>query len=225
MASRKDFEIFLYKNKLNDKTLLDLLPRLSSKSIKYIMNDMSILEDLGTQVENSNVFAFTDGGCKNNGKANAKGGYAVLFSDDVDSEYYNLNQVGLIVTEPTNQKAELTAMYHLFDILNENKKLFANKKVIVCTDSMYSLKCVNDWSKKWELSGWKTSKGEPVKNSELIKNIINLKKQCEDNGVQVSFKHVFSHTTAPIDKNSKEYRLWYGNYIVDKMINDILSEQ
>lgn len=219
MASRKDFEIFLYKNKINEKTILDVLPRLSSKTIKYIMNDLEIIQ----QGETDNVlYVFTDGGCKNNGKKQAKGGYAVFFNDNPDSEYFTLNKVGLIVTEPTNQKAELTAMYHLFDILQENTSLFVNKKIVICSDSMYSIKCINEWSKKWELNDWKTSKGESVKNCDLIKKVLNLKKQCEDNGINVVFKHVFSHTTAPTDKSSKEYQLWYGNFTVDKMINEAI---
>ncbi len=36
---------------------------------------------------------FTDGNCKNNGRSNAKGGYAVFFSDEEDSEYFHLNKV------------------------------------------------------------------------------------------------------------------------------------
>jgi ribonuclease HI len=216
--SRKDFEIFLYKNKLNEKSLIDVFPRLSSKTLKYIMND------LDSPTEQNTVYAFTDGGCKNNGKPNAKGGYAVFFTDNTDSEHFDLKTVGLIVCNPTNQKAELTAMYKLFGILQDNKALFINKKVVVCTDSMYSIKCINDWSKKWELNNWKTSKGEDVKNCDLIKTIVNLKKQCEDDKIQIVFKHVFSHITMPNDKTSKEYMLWYGNDRVDKMINELLEK-
>lgn len=222
MASKKDFEIFLYKNKLNEQTLLEVLPRLSSKTIKYIMNDLEIVEKYS---EDSVLYVFTDGSCKNNGKDNARGGYAVFFSDDSQSAYTALNKVGLVVSDPTNQKAELTAMYHLFDVLNENIRMFENKKVVVCSDSMYSIKCINDWSKKWELNDWKTSKGEAVKNCDIIKRVLNLKRDCEKGGVQITFKHVFSHTTAPADKNSKEYKIWYGNYMVDKMINDLLQAQ
>lgn len=221
MSTRKDFEIFLYKNKLNETTLLDVFQRLSSKTLKHIMNDLG--ENDTDKSNTDTLYVYTDGSCKNNGKANAKGGYAVFFNDDRESEYFHFNKVGLLVSDPTNQKAELTAIYHLFDILHDNTSVFANKKIVVCSDSMYSIKCINEWSKKWEMNDWKTSKGEAVKNGELIKRILKLKKQCEDVGVGVSFKHVFSHTTAPIDKTSKDYQLWYGNYTVDKMINDLVT--
>lgn len=222
MATRKDFEIFLYKNKLNEKTLVDLLPRLSSRSVKSIMNDLNILS---VQEDTRQLYVFTDGNCKNNGKKNAKGGYAVFFTDDTESDFYQLNKAGLVVCDPTNQKAELTAMSQLFQIIDDNAHLFGNKKVVVCTDSMYAMKCINDWCKKWEVNNWKTSKGEPVKNGELIKNILKLKHKCENNQIEITFKHVFSHTDEPSDKSSKEHMLWYGNYIVDKMINDLLATE
>lgn len=221
MTSQKDFEIFLYKNKINEKTLMEVFHKLSSKTIKYIMNDLGSNKD---ETEQNTVYAFTDGGCKNNGKPNAKGGYAVFFSDKTECEYFKLNKVGLIVSDPTNQKAELTAMYHLFNILKENKALFANKKVVVCSDSMYSIKCINEWCKKWEMNNWKTSKGEAVKNCDLIQKMVNIKKQCEDGKIEVIFKHVFSHTVAPIDKTTKDYMLWYGNDTVDKMINELIAK-
>jgi hypothetical protein len=43
MTTKKDFEIFLYKNKLNSKTLIDILPQLSSKTISNLYNDLEQL--------------------------------------------------------------------------------------------------------------------------------------------------------------------------------------
>ncbi len=210
MTFLEETEILLFKHKLNDKNLLDLLPRLSEKTIRCLIADL-------VSKEKDLVYVFTDGGCKNNGKQNAVGAYAVYFP-----EMTELNKVGEI-SHPTNQKAELTGILKMFEILCKNTTLFTNKRVIVCSDSMYSIKCINEWSKQWQRNGWKTSKGESVQNSELIKNILHLKKQCEEAGIEIGFKHVFSHTTPPADKNSKEYQLWYGNYCADKMVNDYLN--
>lgn len=224
MAARKDIEISLYKHKLNEHTLIDILPRLTIRTIQCIMNDLDIVQKCESG-DSDNVYVFTDGGCKNNGRKNAKGGYGVFFTDKHSSDYFKLNKVGLILNDATNQKAELTAMYHLFRILHENVAMFAEKTVVVCSDSMYSIKCIKEWSKKWEKNEWKTSKGDAVKNSELIKKMLNLKKQCEEKKINVVLKHVMSHTVAPVDKTTKEYHLWYGNYMVDQMINEYIMNE
>jgi ribonuclease HI len=39
--------------------------------------------------------------------------------------------------------------------------------VTVYTDSNYVKMGLLEWSKNWERNGWKTSKGEPVKNKDL----------------------------------------------------------
>ena len=39
-SSRKDFEIFLYKNKFNQKSLIDIAGSLSNKTITSILNDL-----------------------------------------------------------------------------------------------------------------------------------------------------------------------------------------
>ena len=221
MSNKKDLEIFLYKNKLNTSSVIDLLPKLSSKTISYLFKDLSIIEK--NKTSNDDIHAFTDGNCKRNGKQNAKAGYSVFFTDDESSELYNLNKVGLLTTSSaTNQKAELTALKVLFKTINENLELFKNKNLIICSDSLYSIKCLTEWYKKWETNNWKTSSGEEVKNNELIKRIIELKKKCE-NDVKITFKHVFSHIREPDNKESYEYFLWRGNKMVDDNINKILD--
>ena len=33
----------------------------------------------------------------------------------------------------------------------------------------------------------------------------------------ISFQHIRSHQKEPVDKNSDEYRHWYGNMMADKL--------
>lgn len=220
-SNKKDFEIFLYKNRLNTLTLIDLLPRLSSKTIDKLRYDLNteIIEDSSS----NKIYVFTDGNCKKNGKTDSRGGYGIFFTNDENSVYYQFNTARLLVENPTNQKAELTAILKLFKILDNNNDLFVNKEIVVCTDSMYSINCITKWSLNWELNNWKTSKGEDVKNSSIIKLIMELKKKLESLNLIISFKHVFSHIVRPKDENSLEYFYWYGNNKVDNMINDILN--
>ena len=65
-------------------------------------------------------------------------------------------------------------------------------------------------------------RSEEVKNKILIKNILKLKDNCEKKGLNIWIQHINSHQKEPIDKESLEWKLWFGNNKVDKMINDII---
>jgi ribonuclease HI len=220
--SKKDLEIFLYKNKLNTLTLIDILPNLSSKTISNLVNDLNVLLPKSTE-QSDKIHVFTDGNCKKNGKTDSKGGYGIFFTEDENSILYQFNTVRKLVENPTNQKAELSAILKLFKIVDNNHDIFKNKEIVVCTDSMYSINCITKWSLNWELNNWKTSKGEDVKNASIIKMIMELKKNIESINIKISFKHVFSHVKKPENENSLEYFYWYGNNKVDNMINEILD--
>jgi ribonuclease HI len=217
MSSRKSFEIFVYKNKLNTKTLIDILPQLSSKTIEFINKDLNINTDV------SDFYIFSDGGCRSNGKKNAKAGYSVFFTDDQDSPFYNFNTTRLVVTDPTNNKAELSGIKCIFKTINENLDLFKNRNIIICTDSMYSINCLEKWYKSWIKNNWKNSKGEDVKNQDLIKQILEYKTNIDKNDIKTKLKHVFSHIREPSDKTSLQWKLFNGNRIVDVNINKILD--
>ena len=181
--------------------------------------------NLNNLYDENTIYVFTDGGCSKNGKANSKAGYSVVFSMDDDSILYEFNTTRLVVKDPTNNKAELSAIRYVFKTIVENSDLFENKTVIVCTDSMYSINCLEKWYKGWIKNDWKNSKGERVKNQDIIKTILDYKKTIRESGknVEIEFKHVFSHIQEPVDKNSQAYFLWYGNNYVDKNIGKILS--
>jgi ribonuclease HI len=144
---------------------------------------------------------------------------------DDDSILYELNTTRLVVKEPTNNKAELSAIRYVFKTILENMKLFTNKTVIICTDSMYSINCIEKWSKGWVKNNWKNAKGEDVKNQDIIKNTLTFKARINDsnNNIQIKFNHVFSHTQEPDDPTSLKHFLWKGNNTVDENIKKILD--
>lgn len=208
-----NFQSFLYKYKLNEKTLLDILPKLSDETIKYLMND---LKDIQTEIIDKDIiYIFTDGGYR---KKTNKAAYSIFFMED---EYRHLDKTELLEdTTPTNNKAELMGILESCKILKNQSKLFKNCKIVICTDSMYSIKCINTWSKTWVKNNWKNSKGEQVKNKEMIQDIINVIKTIEN---EITFKHVFSHLQKPSDIESIEYLYWYGNKKVDDAITDLIE--
>ena len=86
MTTKKDFEIFLYKNKLNSKTLIDILPQLSSKTISNLYNDLEQLyKSKNTDKNTDKLYIFTDGGSSRNGKPECKAAYSVLFTEETES--------------------------------------------------------------------------------------------------------------------------------------------
>ena len=229
--SSKDLEILLYRHKLNQLTLIELLPTLSKATITHLIRDLTNLGSPTTSqtpmpatAPDNTVYIFTDGNCKRNGKAGSKGGYAVFFTDDQDSPFHNLNYSSLVAKDPTNQKAELLAMLKVFEIIQEHQNLFSDKPIMIVSDSMYSIKCLSEWYKNWIKNDWKTSKGEPVKNDMIIKRIVAIRDTLGPLVNNIKFKHIHSHTVCPANRDSKEYFLWYGNDRVDKMINDMLTK-
>ena len=64
----------------------------------------------------------------------------------------------------------------------------------------------NAWIIKWKMKDFKD-----VKNKDIIKNIDKLLLKFKN----VEFIHVRSHKTAPLNTESKEYRIWFGNKQAD----------
>jgi ribonuclease HI len=210
--SKAQLTAFLYKSKLNQKTIIDLLDSFSSTTIKSIIKDLTP----SIKTENfDNLYIYSDGGCVFNGKKNAKAGYSVYCK-----EFEIFNKTREITSNPSNNCAELSGIRHIFKILFENQNLFNKKEIFIVTDSKYSIDCVSKWSDNWIKNGWVNSKKEPVKNKELIQEILEYKNKIELN---VEFKHIFSHTVEPSNKESLEHTLWYGNKICDDNITKLLK--
>ncbi len=152
------------------------------------------------------VYIFTDGSSKNNGRKNCKASSSIYID--------NFSKTEIILEEPSNQKAELYAIKMALEYICSN---YSNKKVVVVSDSMYSIKCLTIWCYQWVKNGWKTSNGKEVKHQELIKYCLEKIKEHSF----VEFLHQKSHQKEPKDENSFEWFLWNGNRIVDKMAQDI----
>lgn len=225
---RKCLQLYFKENKYE---INDILHKLSKKTTKYIVNDLGISDTIKQNKQisehekvNNTLYIFSDGNCRRNGKVGAKAGYSVFFSDDTSSPYFKFNKTRLIISDPTNNKAELSGIKYIYDIISQNEDLFKqNDNNIICTDSMYSINCIENWSKTWQKNGWKNSKGEDVKNKILIEEILEIKDSISDN-VKISFKHIFSHSKEPANKDSLEWKLWNGNNIVDSNINKLFDK-
>ena len=84
----------------------------------------------------------------------------------------------------------------------------------IYTDSQYSIDCVQKYSKSWENNNWtkSTGKSKEIKNLELIKCLWKYY-----NKYLIQLIHVKAHQPEPPNKNSYDYKIWYGNNLADKL--------
>ena len=148
----------------------------------------------------NNIRVFTDGSCTGNGKDNAKAGIGIYFPNN---EFDNISEK--FTLEPiTNQRAELYAIYEALKLITNNATF---NKLTIYSDSLYSIKSLTEWIKKWEINNWKTANRKPVLNLDIIRPIYSILNEYEN---KIVFKHVKSHT----GDTTYEAK---GNDMVDKL--------
>jgi len=156
------------------------------------------------------IHIFTDGSTLNNqNKGNRVGGVGVFFGDD---DYRNISYklVESSKHKVTNQVAELTACIKAIEKIISTE-LVMGKQIILYTDSMYIVNSMSSWASNWKKNNWKKSDGKVIENVNLMKKLYFLAKN-----MNVIFRHVKAHKKEP-NKDSPEHKLWYGNYMADKL--------
>jgi len=197
----KDFVLFLKKDK-----------EITEKDInRYITNTTN-----ATNAKNLKdpLIIFTDGACSCNGKNQAKGGIGIFIENTKTEISKTIEKVvedfeDLEISKPTNNIAELLAIYHALKI---NKNSFDTRKIIIKSDSNYSINSITKWYKNWQSNGWKTASGKPVLNKEIIQKILKYSKHSN-----ISFKHVMAHKNKPLCTTDEKYLEWYGNFKADEL--------
>jgi ribonuclease HI len=161
--------------------------------------------DQSTEIKE--LYVFIDGSCINNqSKKHRYGGYGVFFGDNDErnvSKHLTYHKI-------TNNTAELMACLEALTILEKSLQSPGTEKIYIVTDSKYLYNSCIDWIPMWEKNGWKKSDGKPVDNKDLLVNIREKYKK-----VKPIFKHVNSHRSEPDDKNSLQWKFWYGNMKAD----------
>jgi ribonuclease HI len=156
---------------------------------------------LTLQKKDNTIYIFTDGSSLSNGTKTSKSGYGIYIPGP--SQYKSKISVKLPLGS-TNNHAELTAILESLRLFDYKK---TTHKIVIITDSQYSINCITKWYENWVRKGWLNSKNDEVKNKELIKAIYPLYKKYD-----VSFVHINSHT-------SHKGFFYEGNEIADKLAN------
>lgn len=144
---------------------------------------------------------YADGACKNNGKPEAKAGWAIVSVEGDDYQTFS----GPVPAEQTNNRAELyaaiTAVIYvaaretqLLDVekLSNISKFPAPVEIVIRSDSKYVTDSVNMRRiHEWVKNGWLTKEKTPVANKELWEKLISW---CKKVGTKVRFEHVTGHS-------------------------------
>jgi ribonuclease HI len=153
---------------------------------------------------------FTDGATPNNhNKGHRNGGVGVFFGDD-DPRNISFGMVETEYQKVTNQVCELMACIRGIEKLISTEKIMG-KQIVIYTDSMYIVNTIANWATGWEKNGWKRDTGK-IANLDLIKKLYFYSRN-----LGVIYRHVSAHEKEPEDKTSDEWKLWYGNYMADKL--------
>ena len=121
---------------------------------------------------------YTDGACSGNP---GPGGYGMVVIKDLPYSCYTpygnktimyqptiLDYSSHLVSNTTNNQMELAAMLQAFKYIETQKQ----ECTIYC-DSAYVVNIVNNWIYSWERNGWVRSKGQPIENLTIIKELYN----------------------------------------------------
>ena len=109
---------------------------------------------------------YCDGSAFFNGKPNCKAGFAVFFGVG-DRRNYSQQ----ILDFPSNNRAELHAILKSLEIITSNKDVSKYKKIVIHSDSEYSIKSATLWIKGWKKNGWMTKADKPVEHKDLLQKI------------------------------------------------------
>lgn len=131
-----------------------------------------------------NIVIFTDGSCIKKKGQIPKCGYGVYFPNKERTDISKPFGVG----EPTNQRAELYAIYKG---IKKIVKKYDFDRLDIYSDSEYSIKSLTEWINNWKKNNWKNANKKDVANQDLIKKI---DKYLQKYTGKIFFHHVRAHT-------------------------------
>ncbi|XP_010218802.1 PREDICTED: ribonuclease H1 [Tinamus guttatus] len=122
---------------------------------------------------------YTDGCCSGNGRNRARAGIGVYWGPG-----HPLNTSERLPGRQTNQRAEIHAACKAI----EQAKSQNIKKLIIYTDSKFTINGITSWVDNWKTNGWRTSSGGSVINKEDFERLDSLSKDIE-----IQWMHIPGH--------------------------------
>jgi ribonuclease HI len=128
--------------------------------------NLTLAEVLEKYTEGPSAGVFTDGGSHPNP---GPGGWGMVWVEDGEVREHAHGHD----PQTTNNRMELTALIAAFEVLPEDAR------VTVYSDSRLCVDTITKWAPGWERKGWKR-KGDPLKNLDLIKELLELYRRHPD---------------------------------------------
>ncbi|KAH7928051.1 ribonuclease H-like protein [Leucogyrophana mollusca] len=150
------------------------------------MNISTVVEPRWVHTDNTHlasVLIFIKGAAVNDDQPNARAGCGLVFRPGVRGFSFSLEN---IPGHPrTSNRAELRAAVAALQIRYWNGEGF--KRIVIGTDADYVVRGVCEWMSSWCQRGWRTSRGEAVKNRDLWEKLMAEIERWEAMGVRVQF--------------------------------------
>lgn len=121
---------------------------------------------------------YTDGAVSKNGSVDAIGGVGVYFG------HRDPRNCSEQIQPATNQICELLAIQRAIERAGDVTALD------IRSDSKYAIQCLTVWHQNWIINDWMNSQNKPVKNQDIIKDILAL---IQRSTFPITFKHVRGH--------------------------------
>ncbi|KAI5610935.1 ribonuclease H1 isoform 1, partial [Silurus asotus] len=153
-------------------------PNMSLLSMMRLKDSLAWVTNL-TFILRDAVVVYTDGCCTNNGRHGARAGIGVYWGPD-----HPLNVAERLSGRQTNQRAELQAACRAL----EQARDMDIKKLVLYTDSKFTINGITSWVKNWKTNGWKLRTGGEVVNKEDFQQLDELNEELD-----VKWMHVPGH--------------------------------
>lgn len=125
------------------------------------------------------VVVYTDGCCSANGQHGARAGIGVYWGRN-----HPLNVAERLQGRQTNQRAEIQAACRALEQAKEKNI----KKLVLYTDSKFTINGVTSWVKNWKLNNWRLKSGGHITNKEDFVKLDRLNAELE-----VVWMHIPGH--------------------------------
>lgn len=130
------------------------------------------------------VRIYTDGACSGNP---GPGGWAVVFNMHNDCETLSGHE-----SDTTNNRMELMAVVKAYERILSGKVRGTSFELY--SDSAYVVNAINGcWLDRWKMNGWKTTRGEDIKNRDLWTRFSTLRGKLIGRGVTITITKIKGH--------------------------------
>uniref|UniRef100_A0A8C6S7U8 Ribonuclease H1 n=1 Tax=Neogobius melanostomus TaxID=47308 RepID=A0A8C6S7U8_9GOBI len=140
------------------------------------------------------VVVYTDGCCSGNGKSSARAGIGVYWGPR-----HPLNVADRLDGRQTNQRAEIQAACRALELAKQNNI----HKLVLYTDSKFTINGVTSWVKSWKLNGWRLKSGGNIINKDDFIKLDALNSELHVTWIHIP-GHAGYHGNEEADRLSRE---------------------